>query len=361
MPPRKTHEQFLLELQAVNPNIEVLGRYVKNNVKILCRCKVDGYEWLIDPNHLLRGRGCPRCSKHVPYALSFYDRMAEMHPDIELLEPLTDGKTKILCRCRIDGYEWRTTPYSLLRGNKCPKCMKCARHSKEEVVAFLAKHNPHIVVVGDYVNSDAHIQCRCDKCGYVWDATPKHLFRGVGCPQCSGCLRKTHNAFVDEMSVKRPDVEVVGTYSGNKRPLLCRCMRCGNEWFGAPIALLRGHSGCVACKESYGEQVIRRYLESRGVEFVAQKRFDDCRDIHPLPFDFYIPRSNTAIEYDGQQHYAPVCFGGMTQEEALDQFEDRVSKDNIKTNYCESNHISLIRIPYTDFDKIEEILDKHLL
>ena len=35
-------------------------------------------------------------------------------------------------------------------------------------------------------------------------------------------------------------------------------------------------------------------------------------------------------------------------------------KDNIKTQYCKDNNIKLIRIPYWDFDNIEEILKKEL-
>ena len=63
MPKKKTHEQFVLEMYEVNPNIEILGKYVDAKTKILCRCKIHMCEWMLDPSHLLGGQGCPICGK----------------------------------------------------------------------------------------------------------------------------------------------------------------------------------------------------------------------------------------------------------------------------------------------------------
>ena len=74
-----------------------------------------------------------------------------------------------------------------------------------------------------------------------------------------------------------------------------------------------------------------------------------------LPFDFYLPKYNICIEYDGQQHYKIDCFNNTL----LDLMNLRY-RDDIKTNYCQQNNIKLIRIPYWDFDNIESILIKEL-
>ena len=34
-----------------------------------------------------------------------------------------------------------------------------------------------------------------------------------------------------------------------------------------------------------------------------QKTFDDCKNIHKLRFDFYLPKYNCVIETHGEQHY----------------------------------------------------------
>ena len=86
-----------------------------------------------------------------------------------------------------------------------------------------------------------------------------------------------------------------------------------------------------------------------------QYKFDDCRSKDKLPFDFYVLSKNIAIEYDGRQHYEIIeWFGGF------DSFIEGKIRDTIKTIYCKENNIKLIRIPYWDFDNIEEILDREL-
>ena len=54
------------------------------------------------------------------------------------------------------------------------------------------------------------------------------------------------------------------------------------------------------------------------------------------------------IEYDGEQHYWNV-FGDQI-------FEATQKRDEIKNQYCAQYGIPLYRIPYADFDHIEEIV-----
>ena len=105
------------------------------------------------------------------------------------------------------------------------------------------------------------------------------------------------------------------------------------------------------CKTfSKGELKINNILQDLNINFESQYTFNDC--INPntnfkLRFDFYLPDYNCCIEYDGEQHFIEGCF----QSEDL---KDRQYKDNIKNQYCEQNGIILIRIPYTEFKKINK-------
>jgi hypothetical protein len=61
------------------------------------------------------------------------------------------------------------------------------------------------------------------------------------------------------------------------------------------------------------------------------------------------------IEYDGAQHYQVVeRWGGVKS------FYDRQLKDKIKTDFCKNNNINLLRIPYTEFSNINEILKDNI-
>ena len=50
----------------------------------------------------------------------------------------------------------------------------------------------------------------------------------------------------------------------------------------------------------------------------------------------------------------------MTQEEANNEFKEVQIRDEIKNKYCQLNGIKLIRIPYWEFNNIENILSNNL-
>lgn len=102
------------------------------------------------------------------------------------------------------------------------------------------------------------------------------------------------------------------------------------------------------CNKSKGENKIINFLTKNSIKFISQKRFKDCKNKRPLPFDFYLPDLNLCIEYDGQQHFRAFSkFGG---DKALYR---TVKNDQIKNKYCKNNNINLERISYKKFDKLE--------
>ena len=40
MPKRKTHNDFIKELNKINTDVDVLEQYINNNSKMKCRCKI---------------------------------------------------------------------------------------------------------------------------------------------------------------------------------------------------------------------------------------------------------------------------------------------------------------------------------
>ena len=60
---RRSPEQFRKEMQEINPNITIIGEYTRANDPIEVSCKLCGKIWSPHASSLLRGTGCPRCSK----------------------------------------------------------------------------------------------------------------------------------------------------------------------------------------------------------------------------------------------------------------------------------------------------------
>lgn len=117
--------------------------------------------------------------------------------------------------------------------------------------------------------------------------------------------------------------------------------------------------GCIASTNSLGAQQIESSLKQLEIKFEREKIFSNCvfpdSKKHPR-FDFYLPDYNTCIEYDGKQHFEPIAFFG-----GQESFERTKCRDNYKTEWCLQNHIKLIRIPYTDTDKIDSSYILHQL
>lgn len=100
---------------------------------------------------------------------------------------------------------------------------------------------------------------------------------------------------------------------------------------------------------SGGENIIKHYLKSKNISFIQQFRYPNCKDILSLPFDFYLPKYNICIEYQGEQHYKPTKFSNNQSDDiVLKNFKLLQKHDDIKRNYCKDNKIKLIEIKYDE-------------
>lgn len=285
----------------------------------------------------------------------FLLEMSKNHNTLEVLGKYINGRTKIKLKCKICGYEFSTTPGILYMGSGCPKCAGTKKKTTDEFIEEMAYINPRISVLGEYRGNKTKIQLKCMMCGCKWEATPNSVLRGRGCPKCGGKQKKSHEQFISEVKIKHPDIEVLGLYKNNRVKVKCRCNKCGEEFMGIPHSILDAWIGCPRCNISTGEKSIRSWLRSNGIDYIQQHTFNDCRDKHVLPFDFYLPNYNTIIEYDGKQHFEKNDYFGGESGLLSTQRHDK-----IKNDYCLSRNIRLIRIPYWEFKNINTILSKEL-
>lgn len=211
-----------------------------------------------------------------------------------------------------------------------------------------------------FTNVHMKIQYRCPKHG-IRESILDNLLHRHGCLECSYETRfdsVRHDQSYIEAIINHIDENTwlnPGEYKeAHVRNLRIRC-KCGNEYVTSfQNFLKRGVTQCFSCscKESKGEAIVRRFLQDHDIEFIPEKRFNDCRDKKPLPFDFFLPDMNVCIEFDGKQHFEEL--------DGFSDFESVQRHDRIKNQYCEDHHIKLIRIPYYSGSKIAEILEKEL-
>lgn len=98
---------------------------------------------------------------------------------------------------------------------------------------------------------------------------------------------------------------------------------------------------------SKGEQKIIVFLVREGVEFRREWWFPGLyspTSKRLLYFDFFIPKYNLCIEFDGSQHYAK------------NKPDNQKLNDFAKNAFCAKNKINFLRIKYDQFEDIEKLI-----
>ena len=98
-------------------------------------------------------------------------------------------------------------------------------------------------------------------------------------------------------------------------------------------------------KQSKGELAIASILKNYNIEFQREYRFhNQPKEIQKCRYDFYIPQSNTIIEYHGRQHYKFNDYFHKT----IDRYLESWHRDILKKEYLEKINVNYIEIKYDD-------------
>lgn len=368
MPITKTKEEFIKE------SIEVHGyrydyslvNYKNNKTKVSLICEDHGVFNQIPKDHL-NGSNCPKCAKGSYDSSEFIKKITDVHKNrYDYTNTIYKGsKEKISFICKSCNNEIEMLPNNHLNGQGCKKCKlkKSLTYDKDRFIKISKdkhgdKYNYDNI---NYINSKTKVKILCELHGYFLQEPSSHM-RGNGCKECASnkykdLYRKTQEKFIED-SIRVHGNEYSYSmieYVNSKNNVEIKCRKHGS-FNQLPHNHLSG-SGCPICKSSKGEKKIYNFLSEKGFVFSRQKKFENCtHNKNDLFFDFYLPEYNICIEYDGVQHFEPIdYFGGYGR------FIERRNRDIIKNEYCKSNGINLIRIPYTDYDNITNILSSILV
>ncbi len=274
------------------------------------------------------------------------------------------NKEPLLLTCEnCDGYF--DISFDHFKGTKKRICNRCSgkhNYSINELKEYIEKNSDCMLLSKEYKNNESLLEFKCG-CGEPFYTSFKR-FKGLNKRTCDNCtntklsekFRKKHTDFCKQVSsITQSKIVVVGKYRDMKTKVLVQNVVCKHEWKVNPSDILHKRSDCPECNTSKGEKVISEWLNANSFQFTSQYKIKNCKDKRPLPFDFAVFKDNNVvlIEYDGIQHYDNTCWGGKG-------FEILKKHDDIKSNYCMNNNLKLMRIKYTEYDKISEILSNEL-
>jgi hypothetical protein len=203
----------------------------------------------------------------------------------------------------------------------------------------------------DYKNTYTKIKIICPIHG-IFEQLPSHHKRGIG---CKGCFKDKITSSIDKFIIKsnlihnnKFNYSLVNYINAHtKVKIICKKHGIFEQ---TPNKHLCGR-GCPICNESKGEKEIKTFLINNNINYKTQKTFEKCFYKQKLKFDFYLPKYNICIEYDGDQHYTMYRF-----EKDDSKLKIRKIRDKIKNKYCKENNIKLIRLNPTNIKKINNYL-----
>lgn len=344
--------------------------YNGTHTKVIIKCKKCDILFNKTPHDHLIHVGCPKCGKNRSIEKrkigieNFIKRSIDIHGDNYdyslVYYENTDIKVKIICKKH--GL-FEQTPTKHLQGMGCLKCgiernTENQSHTKEKFVekAITVHGYKYDYSLVNYTNNYTKVKIICSDHGGFEQQPSNHLF-GQGCPKCGiNSIKLTIDDFINRSVKIHGDLYDYSNvnYERTDIKILIKCKKCNITFNQTPNGHLMG-KGCSNCKQSKGEIKIVKVLNKLNIEYEPQKKFEECKSERTLRFDFFISKSNTCIEFDGKHHYKPIEFYGGEK-----RFQEQQLRDQIKNDYCKDNNINLLRIPYTEFDNIEEIIKNKL-
>lgn len=374
-PLEERKEHFFERINSMPHTYKIVGEYVNDRTPIKCECEIHGV-WETTPNGLVRGYGCPKCGK-VSMGLKerktqkeFEKEIKDRYPQIKILSQINGTNRNVTCLCTKHDYLYERTPNKLRENCGCPECKK---EKKREILGFadnfinhVKESNPHIEIIGEYIDTKTPIKCRCKKCGYEWNSLPTVLYRYRNCPLCKNqVVVKGKN----DIATTNPELipyfnNIEDAYSHctiNTTRVDFKCPTCGNITNRVLRDTVIKGFHCSFCDKGVS-------LPNRVIRNLLKRLTDNNFEYEYSPewagkysYDAYFEKNGRAyiVEMDGGLHFKMSA----TFQDKPDRLEKAQERDRLKDRLAQEHNITMIRIkcvPETLENIIKQIKESSL-
>jgi hypothetical protein len=294
----------------------------------------------------------PKKSNLKEFKQKVYDKVKN---EYSVIGEYKNHMTKIEMKHNICGFEYSVTPNKFLDlDRRCPKCFGNIKKTLDEVKDEISNlTNGEYTLVGEYKDTNTPIKIQHNKCGEIFEMRRTDFVKPNGnrCPYCAGLKKKDIEIVKREINYITNGEFLVESkeYKNNKTKIEIKHLKCGRT-FKNSYNIFTKHTSCPYCLETDGESKIRYFLNDKHINFKSQYRLRKFSSYHSFDFAVFDEINNLTllIEYDGRAHYEPI-YGEAA-------FKSQKKNDTKKDTFCLENNIKLLRIPYWDFNKINDIL-----
>jgi hypothetical protein len=352
----------------------ILGDFCEMRKPLKFKCITCSHEFKTSPNHIKNdGSRCIKCVTDEKFSDSqiIFKKFLSEQTNISMVSEFYNMCTKVSFKCNDCSNTWEAKPTKIKRGiSGCHNCTikkvfePMIEKSKKEFFSYLETRDD-IKLIGKYEKANIKVNIQCTVCDLVWKIMPTTIkSNNSGCPNCHIKIKAQKakmnykKDFLESIN-KNKKVVLIGEYIDSITKTKFKCSSCSHAWMTRPSDIKLGISSCVKCSPftiSKGEYFIEEYLLKNNISFIPQWKEHTCVYKRKLPYDFYLPAHNLAIEFQGIQHYQFV----KRFHRNIEGFELQKKKDGIKRNYCKLKNIPLLEISYDQINDIEEIIERYL-
>lgn len=225
--------------------------YKTNKEKVALECS-QGHKFRMSPNSYKLGHGCPRCAGRCPsQSQQNFECLVKERGDTKGADYVyISSSTRVSLVCS-QGHKFWPIPAHYKNGRCCPKCTKrCPQQAKEKFERLLQSLGCSRGDTYVYAGTKAPVSLVCPQ-GHEFKTTPNSFNKGNRCAQCAGLCPVQAQKSLEREIDKRGDsrgADYIYVNHSTKVSLVCAK---GHRFEMLPGNYRRRH-GCSQCSSAGG-------------------------------------------------------------------------------------------------------------
>lgn len=259
-------------------------------------------------------------------------------------------KLDFLCA---NGHKGRISWNKFRQGCRCLLCFRDRQEAMKIATIHILQSEGYTLFLHEGFTAKDSINFLCPQ-GHQDTKTLTSFQQGHRCAECKGNKKKSLS-YVEQVFTKEGYVLLSKEYTNSHSSLKYKCPE-GHLDEMTWTDFDQGHR-CPKCGRAKREARLGKILE--GLFFEKEVvHLDNLGFLGKQKVDYSVCKYKIAFEHDGEQHFRPTRFKGVSLKQAQENFIVQIKRDTCKNQLCQKNGYKLIRIAYYEDLTIESVKKK---